>query len=198
MKLLFGVKLGRLWSHSTIWIAASHRRECGVSVLAVNEYSQASGAKSVEGVCGAISARVLTLRELSDWSAKTSSFAKLVAILSARAFAAIASKDRPIANFRRLAASRHRCISPTAFADRKTARPPPLCMVRGQIGTPVRIPGVIASLCTCGGGECDGRSALEGANPVVLWRAKGSHRSCTSVHWDYNRSSLAARLLWPR
>ena len=34
---------------STIWIAASHRRECGVSVLAINKHSQASGAKSIEG-----------------------------------------------------------------------------------------------------------------------------------------------------
>jgi hypothetical protein len=33
MKPLFGVKLGRFYLRSTIWIAASHRRECGVSVL---------------------------------------------------------------------------------------------------------------------------------------------------------------------
>jgi hypothetical protein len=31
MKLLFGVKPGRFFMRSTIWIAASHRRECGVS-----------------------------------------------------------------------------------------------------------------------------------------------------------------------
>ena len=49
MKLLFGVKPGRFFMRSTIWIAASHRRECGVSVLAVNKHYQASSAKSVEG-----------------------------------------------------------------------------------------------------------------------------------------------------
>ena len=49
MKLLFGVKPGRYFMRSTIWIAGSHRRECGVSVLAVNKHSQAPGAKSVEG-----------------------------------------------------------------------------------------------------------------------------------------------------
>jgi hypothetical protein len=48
MKLSFGAKPGRFCLRSTIWIAASHRRECGVSVLAVNNNSQASGAKSVE------------------------------------------------------------------------------------------------------------------------------------------------------
>jgi hypothetical protein len=49
MKRLFGVKLGRFYLHSTIWIDANHRRECGVSVLAVDKHSQASGAKSAEG-----------------------------------------------------------------------------------------------------------------------------------------------------
>jgi hypothetical protein len=39
MKLLFGVKPGRFFVRSTIWIAASHRRECGVSVLAANKHS---------------------------------------------------------------------------------------------------------------------------------------------------------------
>ena len=52
MKLPFGVKPGRFYLRSTIWIAASHRRECGVSVLAVNKHSQASGAKSVEAGTG--------------------------------------------------------------------------------------------------------------------------------------------------
>src|SRR5215471_220621 len=37
MKLSFGVKPGRFCWRSTIWIAASHRRECGVAVLAVNK-----------------------------------------------------------------------------------------------------------------------------------------------------------------
>ena len=30
MKLFFGAKPGRFFMHSTIWIAANHRRECGV------------------------------------------------------------------------------------------------------------------------------------------------------------------------
>ena len=30
MKPLFGVKLGAFWLRSTVWIAASHMRECGV------------------------------------------------------------------------------------------------------------------------------------------------------------------------
>ena len=49
MKQPFGAKLDRFCLRSTIWIAASHRRECGVSVLAGNKHSQASGATSVEG-----------------------------------------------------------------------------------------------------------------------------------------------------
>jgi hypothetical protein len=49
MKLFFGAKPGRFCLRSTIWIAASHRRESDASVLAVNKYRQASGAKSVEG-----------------------------------------------------------------------------------------------------------------------------------------------------
>src|SRR5262252_7874779 len=49
MKLFFGAKPGKFCLRSTIWIAASHRRESVASVLAVNKYHQASGAKSVEG-----------------------------------------------------------------------------------------------------------------------------------------------------
>jgi hypothetical protein len=49
MKLFFGAKPGRFFMRSTIWIAANHRRECGVFVVAANKYSQASGAKSIEG-----------------------------------------------------------------------------------------------------------------------------------------------------
>jgi hypothetical protein len=39
MKLFFGVKPGKFFMHSTIWIAANHRRECGVSVLEMNKHS---------------------------------------------------------------------------------------------------------------------------------------------------------------
>jgi hypothetical protein len=46
MKLSFGAKPGRFCLRSTIWIAASHRREGGVSLLAVNKHSQESGARS--------------------------------------------------------------------------------------------------------------------------------------------------------
>ena len=72
-KLLFGVKPGRFCLRSTIWTAVNHRRECGVFALAVNEYSQASGAKSVEA---AISVRhyfcaYFTTSRVSDWSVKT-------------------------------------------------------------------------------------------------------------------------------
>ena len=35
-----GAKPGRSFMRSTIWIAASHRRECGVFVLAVNKHSR--------------------------------------------------------------------------------------------------------------------------------------------------------------
>jgi len=42
MKLLFGVKLGRFCLHSTTWIAASRRRECGISVLAMNRHQGSS------------------------------------------------------------------------------------------------------------------------------------------------------------
>jgi hypothetical protein len=49
MKLCFGAKPGKFFMHSTIWIAANHRRECGVFLVAANKHSQASGAKSVEG-----------------------------------------------------------------------------------------------------------------------------------------------------
>jgi hypothetical protein len=38
MKPLFGVKLGRFCLRSIIWIAASHRRECGVFCLRVNRH----------------------------------------------------------------------------------------------------------------------------------------------------------------
>ena len=37
MKPLFGVKLGRFCVRSTIWIAASHRRDFGASALAVTD-----------------------------------------------------------------------------------------------------------------------------------------------------------------
>jgi hypothetical protein len=49
MKLFFGGKPGRFFMRSTIWIAANHRRESGVFVVAANKHSQASGAKSIEG-----------------------------------------------------------------------------------------------------------------------------------------------------
>jgi hypothetical protein len=42
MKPLFGVKLGRFCLRSIIWIAASHRRECGVFCLRVNKHRGSS------------------------------------------------------------------------------------------------------------------------------------------------------------
>jgi hypothetical protein len=53
---------------------------------------------------------------------------------------------------------------------------------------------VIESVCAYGGCGCSDRVAFEGANVAPRSAAKGSHKSCTSARWGYNRSNLAARL----
>lgn len=46
----------RFFMRSTIWIAASHRKECAVSVLAANKNLQRSGVKIERGTGGNVSA----------------------------------------------------------------------------------------------------------------------------------------------